>query len=647
MSIKEKNELTGLQQELKLHARLYYCEDAPEIDDAEYDRMFQRALKLQDKYPDLIDTACPTHSVGGKLKEYLDGVKHIHPMLSLGNVFTEEELRKWAVGKQSYYCDVKLDGIALSLHYRFGILDKVLTRGDGVTGEDVTHNARAIVNIPHKVSEFCFMEHVEVRGEAVMPRGAFNRLNAIAYANKIKPLVNCRNAAAGAMRGLSPSTVQERGILFYAYQDMSAMNQPWLTMMQWLVKCGFETGRNRHCDTIEEVMRFYNSVVRLRDTMSYDIDGVVIKENDPELRSKIGYRSREPLWGTAFKFPSDKQWTGLLGVRFQTGRTGTVTPVAEIEPIFVGGVTVSNVTLHNYDEMRRIDIRNNCRVLVERAGDVIPKILECEGGNDEVAFPTQCECGGTIVQPSPDVVARVCTGMSCVFQLRRRIAHFVSRGCADINGFGPKVADKLIELGHVKVPSDIYSLTTEQLTEATRSIKVTAKIMEEIELSKKITLARYIRCIDILEVGDSTANNLANHFKSMDALSKASIADLQAVDDVGEVVSLFVHNTFNTPDQREEELKLRDNFTIQALQALGSEFKDCSFCVTGSFTGISRDEIKSLIKGEGGKVSGSVSKNTMVLVAGDKAGGKLDKALALGTEIWDLDVFKDRFNIAD
>ncbi len=651
------SEAERLRREIGHHNYLYHSLDSPEISDAEFDRLFRRLRELEENYPELITPDSPTQRVGSSPLESFSQVVHEKPMLSLENAFSDEDLvdfdqrirnRLEDPGPVEYACEPKIDGVAASLLYEDGRLVRGATRGDGTTGEDITMNVRTIESVPLKLLGDGFPRRLEVRGEVYMPRSSFDRINRIALDRGEKGFANPRNAAAGSLRQLDSRLTAQRGLAMFCYgvglsegaelpgrhTEILARLRDWGFRINPLI----ETARG-----VEACIDFYNGIQRRRISLDYDIDGVVFKVNDMGLQSRLGILTRTPRWAIARKFPAEEGQTRLLDVDFQVGRTGAITPVARLEPVGIGGVTISNATLHNMDEIERLGVRIGDTVMVQRAGDVIPKITGVVGEKrpenaEIITLPGECPaCGAEILQSEGEVIARCTGGLSCSAQRKERIRHFASRLAMDIEGLGTKLVEQLVDEELVENPADLYVLTEEQLVSLERMApKSAANILAALEKSKETTLARFIYALGIHEVGEATARNLSLHFGSLDALRQADEEALQAVPDVGPVVAAKIRHFF---------LQESNNAVIDSLLEAGISWKEeeadpglqplagQTWVLTGTLSSLTRKEAKARLQALGAKVAGSVSARTSCVVAGEAAGSKLAKARDLGVPV--------------
>jgi DNA ligase (NAD+) len=649
-----------LREELRHHEYQYHVLDSPEISDAEYDAKMRELRSLEASHPELVTPDSPTQRVGGKPKEGFAKVDHSRPMLSLDNVNSEQELADWerrvraAVGSAdvSFVCELKMDGVSLALQYEPGpggaaLLKTALTRGDGVTGEDVTSNIRTIRSVPLSVSKerlhrAGLPQSFEVRGEVILPDEAFLRLNRQREEQGLPPAVNPRNAAAGTIRTLDPDIVAQRRLDFYAYfalvKGESAFPEQWQAL-EALSSAGFRVNRHRKpLHTLDELLTFVAWAEGQRHGLGYEIDGVVIKVNETALQRRLGYTGRAPRWAVAYKFTARSGITQIEDIMVQVGRTGKLTPVAVLHPVFIGGTTVSRATLHNADEIERLGVKIGDYVTVERGGDVIPKIVgvvddaQHPRGKKTFVFPSVCPvCGSEVVRDEGEADYR-CINADCPARLRESILHFASRKVMNIEGLGDALVTQLLERRLLTSVAGVYSLTEEQLLELERIGKKSAEsLLAEIENSKRLPLNRVLFALGIRFVGERTAQLLAESFGSMDALMAASIEELQAVDEVGPRVALAIHEFFAEEKNRHLVEKLRQaGLTFSAeKKRKSSQLEGMTFVLTGTMADLTREDAKARIEAAGGRVSGSVSKKTSYVVAGEEAGSKLDKAREL------------------
>ena len=652
-------QMRQLIQILAQHNHAYYVMDQPTILDSEYDQLFHQLKALEEQYPECIQPDSPINKVGAKPLAKFTSVTHVVPMLSLGNVFNQEELFAFARRAEErlpnqtiqYDVELKFDGLAISLWYEQGVLVRGVTRGDGETGEDITQNVKTIRNLPKVLStdQGEVPTLLEVRGEVLMPKAGFEKLNAENEAKGEKTFANPRNAAAGSLRQLDPNIAASRPLAFYAYGIAQCEpNHGQNTMsesLEWLQQFGFAVGE-RHfvCDSIQEVQAVYERINAERPQLSVEIDGMVIKVNSLKQQQQLGFLSREPRWATAYKFPAVAALTTVENIDWQVGRTGTLTPVARLNPVAVGGVTVSNVTLHNIGEIHRLDVRIGDTVSVYRSGDVIPKVEKVwpefrPVDAIEVELPSQCPvCESPVVMPEGEALARCSGGLYCAAQRIEAIRHFVSRKALDIEGLGDRWVESLLHLDLLKDVADIYHLHEHReklLTIEKMGEKSVQNLIDSIENSKKTTLAAFIYALGIRGVGETTARMLANTFQTLDALRVADIEALKKTPDVGDITAEWIVDFFQAPHNLEVLDRLLaagihwDAPVAPSRQPLNGE----SWVVTGTLSTMGRDEATQLLQALGARVSGSVSSKTKCVVAGEKAGSKLDKAEKLGIAV--------------
>ena len=657
-----------LQQELARLEHAYYVLDQPLVPDAEYDRLYRELLELEAQHPDWVTPDSLSQRVGGApLKEFME-IKHSVPMLSLNNAFEESELigfdRRCREGlgldRVEYACELKFDGLAISLRYENGVLVQAATRGDGASGEDVTSNIRTIRAIPLRLLGPNLPKVIEVRGEVFMHRTDFEKMNKMAAANGEKEFANPRNAAAGSLRQLDSKITAKRPLSFFAYGLGALEPSQWLPsthseLLNQYESLGLPVCRERRVvDSLEGLMTFYTEIAAKRQQLPYEIDGVVYKVNSFAEQAQLGYVSRAPRFAIAHKYPAQEEITTVLGIDVQVGRTGAITPVARLAPVLVGGVTVTNATLHNEDEVRRKDVRIGDTVVVRRAGDVIPEVvsvvLDRRPVNAQVfIMPTHCPvCESHIERLSDEAVARCSGGLFCAAQRKQALLHFAQRRAMDIEGLGDKIVDQMVDLNLVRTPADLYRLGFTALVNMERMGEKSAdNLLQSIAQSKKTTLARFIFGLGIRHVGESTAKDLAKHFGDIHALMDAQMDELLMVNDVGPVVADSILSFMSEPHNRE---------VIEQLLASGIEFQkeeriaavDLSgktFVLTGTLPTLSRDQAKELLEAAGAKVAGSVSQKTSFVVAGSEAGSKLDKANELGIPILDEAALLSMLNV--
>lgn len=653
-----------LRREIEAHNHAYYVLDAPTIPDAEYDRLYRELEALEHEHPELATPDSPTRRVGGAPMPELRPVRHAVPMLSIrtetdttiAGVFAFDSRVRNALGLGSddppvqYLGELKFDGLAISLRYENGLLVQAATRGDGETGEDVTHSVRTIRQIPLRLNGAA-PALLEVRGEIYMRRDAFERLNARQMEAGEKVFVNPRNAAAGAVRQLDPRIAAKRPLSFFAYGfgEVSGWSLPGTQGELLDALAGFGVPVCEHrvvADGPEALAAFHARIAGLRDALPYDIDGVVYKVNRFDLQRELGFVTREPRWAVAHKYPAQEELTELLGIEVQVGRTGALTPVARLRPVFVGGVTVTNATLHNEEEIQRKGLLIGDHVIVRRAGDVIPQVVasvpERRSGNEQrFEMPTSCPvCGSHVERPEGEAVARCTGGLFCPAQRKQALLHFAGRRAMDIEGLGDKLVEQLVDAGLVKTPADLYKLGLVALANLDRMAeKSAANLLAGIEKSRDTTLARFIFALGIRNVGEATAKDLARHFGSLDALMDADVERLLEVPDVGPIVAQSIAGFLAEGHNREVIEQLRAAGVRWVEGAPAAPAANCLagkvFVLTGTLPTMGRDEAKALIEANGGKVSGSVSRKTNYVVAGAEAGSKLAKAEELGVAVID------------
>lgn len=655
-----------LKTELTEHNYRYYVLDDPDIPDAEYDRLFHELKKIETDYPELLTPDSPTQRVGATPLTQFDSVAHELPMLSLDNAFSSEDMASFDkrvrdrlknVDTIEYVCEPKYDGIAVSLLYENGVLVRGATRGDGTTGEDITQNVKTIGSIPLRLRHSGHPERLEVRGEIYITKQGFEKLNQNAVEKGEKTFANPRNAAAGSLRQLDSSITASRPLTMCAYSvglvEGGTMPDNHWGMLQQLSDWGFLTSpETALASGAEQCDAFYDQLEQKRAGLPYDIDGIVYKVNNLALQERLGFVSRAPRWAIARKFPAQEEMTLLKAVEFQVGRTGAVTPVARLEPVFVGGVTVSNATLHNRDEIERLGVKIGDTVIIRRAGDVIPQVASVvlskrPSDVQDIVFPCACPvCGSPVETIEGEAVARCTGGLVCEAQRKEAIKHYASRKAMDIDGLGDKLVEQLVDAKLITSVADLYNLAQDDVAKLERMGNKSAEnLINGINASKATTLARFIYSLGIREVGEATARNLALHFGSLDALKQASAEQLQEVDDIGPVVAHFVEEFF----QQEINLQIVDQILAAGVNWEQEQAKSVSelplngktYVLTGTLESMSRSEGKERLQALGAKVSGSVSAKTDCVIAGPGAGSKLKKAQELGIEVLDEDQFVD------
>lgn len=656
---KEIEKLHSLRAQILQHNYRYYVLDEPSIPDSEYDRLMRELQSLEARYPHLITPDSPTQKVGAAPLKSFGQVQHEQPMLSLDNAMTAPEFaafyqrvleRLGSKQEVELACEPKLDGLAVSLLYEQGLLVRAATRGDGQTGEDITQNVRTIKNIPLKLLGD-FPWRIEIRGEVYMPKKGFDLYNQNALAKGEKPFANPRNAAAGSLRQLDPSITAKRPLEFCCYglgvvSEDFKMPASYSGILEKVQSFGVRINENRKVVTgLAQAQAYYEELGEKRAGLPYEIDGTVFKINSLALQQELGFVARAPRWAVAYKFPALEEMTELLGVDFQVGRTGALTPVARLKPVYVAGVTVSNATLHNMDEIERLGVRIGDTVIIRRAGDVIPQVvavvLEKRTHTQSIVLPTHCPvCASQIEKVEGEAVARCTGGLICPAQRKEAIKHFAARKAMDIEGLGDKLIEQLVDEELIQSVADLYHLNLEQLAALERMAEKSAQnILQALEKSKKTTLARFIYALGIREVGEVTAKQLARHFGFLERIQTACIEELQSVPDVGVVVATHIHHFFAEPH----------NLTVIAeLQKVGVHWPENEVhstqdlplsgqtaVITGTLveSGMSRDDAKAKLEALGCKVAGSVSAKTDFVVAGEKAGSKLDKAQELNIKV--------------
>ncbi|MAO14881.1 NAD-dependent DNA ligase LigA [Marinobacter sp.] len=649
-----------LRAALDDHNYYYYVLDDPRIPDAEYDRLFRELQTLEADYPELATDNSPTRRVGSAAETSFEEITHRLPMLSLDNAFSDDELRDFdrrvrdrlaTEDPVEYVCEPKLDGLAVSLHYEQGVLTRAATRGDGYTGEDITANIRTIPSVPLTLRGDDYPDLVEVRGEVYMPKAGFEQLNRRLAEQGEKTFVNPRNAAAGSLRQKKSTVTAKRPLELCAYSmavtDESLLPETHWESLQRVRGWGFRINPEmRKAKGVEACLEAYQELMAKRDTLPYEIDGIVFKVNRLDLQQQLGFVSRAPRWAIAHKFPAQEELTVIEDVEFQVGRTGAVTPVARLKPVFVGGVTVSNATLHNMDEIRRLDVHIGDTVFIRRAGDVIPQVVKVvpekrPKGAAEVVMPSQCPvCDSDIVQIEGEAVARCSGGLYCPAQRKEAIRHYASRKAMDIEGLGDRLIEVLVDEGMVNTVADLYRLTKFQLSSLDRmGDKSAGNLVAAIDRARKPVLWRFLYALGIREVGEATAKSLASHFGTLEAISAADDEALQAVPDVGPIVAGHIRSFFDQPHNQETLQALKDTgVSWQEEQVVPAEAKPLAgetWVLTGTLSQMTRDQAKEKLEKLGAKVAGSVSKKTACVVAGESAGSKLTKAEQLGVPVLD------------
>lgn len=653
------NRVQALRQAINEHNYRYYVLDDPQVPDAEYDRLFRELQDLEAEHPELVTEDSPTRRVGANAETSFEEVVHRIPMLSLDNAFSDEELQDFDRRVRDrlkteelieYVCEPKLDGLAVSLHYEQGVLTRAATRGDGYAGEDITANIRTIPSVPLKLRGDQVPDLVEVRGEVYMPKAGFEALNQSLTNKGEKAFVNPRNAAAGSLRQKKPSVTARRPLEMCAYSaavtdDALLPTTHWDTLQQ-VREWGFRINPEmRKAQGVEACLQAYQTLMAKRPELPYEIDGIVFKVNSLELQRTLGFVSRAPRWAIAHKFPAQEELTVIEDVEFQVGRTGAVTPVARLKPVFVGGVTVSNATLHNMDEIQRLDARIGDTVFIRRAGDVIPQIVKVvtekrPPNARKVQLPATCPvCDSDVIQIEGEAVARCSGGLFCPAQRKEAIRHYASRKALDIEGLGDKWIDILVDRDMVKTVADLYRLTKADLTGLERmGEKSASNLLGAIDKARHPVLWRFVYALGIREVGEATAKALASYFGTLEAMAEADEETLQQVPDVGPIVAGHIRSFFDQPHNQEILEALRSagvQWQTEEITAQARPLQGETWVLTGTLSAMTRDEAKAQLEQLGAKVAGSVSRKTTCVVAGEAAGSKLTKAEALGVRVLD------------
>jgi DNA ligase (NAD+) len=656
-----EREIQALRDELRRHEELYYVHANPEISDAEYDALLVRLQQLETEHPELVTPDSPTQRVGGRPAEGFSEYVHRHPMLSLDNSYNIDDLRAFdercqrlSDGRKfEYVAELKIDGLSISLHYAGGLLVRGVTRGDGRVGEDVTQNTRTIRTIPLrlKVVDKKPAAEIEVRGEAYLSRSVFEKINAEREEEGQARFANPRNAAAGTIRQLDPKIVAARRLDMFAYDVIAGERKPFAThwdALNWLESAGFRVNENRAlCSSIDEVIEFCNRMELKRDELGYEIDGVVVKVNSTALQEEFGATTKAPRWAIAYKYPARQATTQVLSIVVQVGRTGALTPVANLEPVQLAGTTVARATLHNEDEIRRLDVREGDWVLIEKSGEIIPKVLKViesrrTGNEKRYRMPKKCPvCNGVISRPEGEVVSR-CVAADCPAQLKARLLHFASRRAMKIEGLGEQLVEQLVEKKMMADVGDLYHLKQEEVAALERMAEKSASnLMAQIEASKERDLPQLIYGLGIRHVGERTAGILARHFRSLERLGKATTEEIDDIHEIGMTVAQSVRDWFDDAGNAYlcERLRSAGVRTEMEGGAEGAEqdeaFAGKQFVLTGKLESLTRDEARAMIEARGGRVTSTVSKKTDYVVAGEDAGSKLDKAQALGLRVLD------------
>ena len=652
-----KDRLKNLKKTIQEHDHAYYLLDDPLISDHEYDSLFQELKKIESENPHLITPDSPTQRVGGRPLDEFKQITHKKPMLSLGNAFGNDELNAFYkrvtetldITDIEFSAELKFDGLAISLFYEEGVLKYAATRGDGLVGEDVTHNIKTMKVIPLRLRSDNPPKILELRGEVLMNKEDFLELNEQQKKQDLKVFANPRNAAAGSLRQLDPAVTAKRKLQFFAYGlgevDTSVHFDYHSQMIDFIESLGVPV--SKYSEIVQnniEMEAYFQKILGQRNALPFDIDGIVFKVNSIKSQNNLGFVSKAPRWAIAYKFPAEEAETIVNDITVQVGRTGAITPVARLKPVFVSGVTVTNATLHNEDEMNRKDIRIGDSVIVRRAGDVVPEVVRVileKRPNHAIKFtmPKQCPICGSDIERIDGEAAQRCTGQyKCNAQIKQGISHFISRKAMNIDGLGEKIVDQLFEQGMLKNIADIYKLDFAVIENMDRFGKKSVEnLKESIEISKKTTLGKFIYALGIRNVGEATSKELAAHFRSLDNLFNATVEDYLMVNDIGPVVAESLVKYFhNANNQQIINSIIASGIswpTLKEINAINSKLNNQTFVVTGTLNSYSRDEIKDLIEANGGKVSGSVSKKTSYVIVGDNPGSKADKANELGVPI--------------
>lgn len=663
MSEEVKQQIKQISETLRRHAHAYYVLDCPTIPDSEYDRLYQQLIELEQDHPEFIENDSPTQRVGAKVEGGFETVKHQKPMLSLNNVFDEPSFHQFSdridarIG-EAYVCEPKFDGLAISLIYRYGVLETAATRGDGQSGENITSNIKTIAAIPLRLIGVDEVPLIEIRGEVYMPKAGFDALNNKLAQDKEKTFANPRNAAAGSLRQLDPAITQSRPLSIFCYSFGVCKGYELATthfeQLMQIKQLGLPVSNLiQVVKGASKVQSYYDDMLEKRDGLPFDIDGVVIKVNDMGLQSALGFIARAPRWAIAYKLPAQEELSRVLAVDFQVGRTGAITPVARLEPTFVGGVTVSNATLHNMDEVQRKDIQISDVVIIRRAGDVIPEVvsvvLDKRENTNQIEMPAQCpECGSDVQRIEGEAVSRCTGGLLCKAQLVQSIAHFVSRKAMNIDGLGIKIIERLVEEKLITSLDGLYQLHEAELSAMDRMGQKSAQnLLKSIEQSKKVSLAKFLYALGIRDVGEATARNVAQHFGELAQIFETKEESLLEIDDVGPVVAKHLIHFFKNSDNRkviERLLEAGIELEVASVMAVSKTnfFADKRIVITGTLMDMSRDQAKERLLSVGAKVSSSISKKTDFLLAGANAGSKLEKAEKLGVTVLNEQAFLEK-----
>ncbi|HEY0457691.1 MAG TPA: NAD-dependent DNA ligase LigA [Pyrinomonadaceae bacterium] len=657
-----KAEIETLRAEINRHNELYYQKNAPEIADFEFDKLLERLKTLEAENPELVTPDSPTQRVGGRAEGFKP-FAHRVPLMSLDNSYDlndlrafDERCRKLADGREfDYVAELKIDGLSVALHYENGVLTAGATRGDGTVGDDVFSNVKTIRTIPLRLKGD-FPDHTEVRGEVFMARSVFEKINAELEMQGEKTYANPRNFASGTLRQLDASVVASRKLDMFPYDLLSGAQKMFGThweIFEWLEAKGFRTNPKRClCKNIDELIEFIDKMQAERDSLDYDIDGVVVKVNQTSLQAEFGATTKAPRWAIAYKYPAMQATTQLEEIKIQVGRTGSLTPVAYLKPVLLAGTTVARASLHNEDEIKRLDLKLGDWVLIEKSGEIIPQVLQViksrrNGTEIDYEFPKNCPvCGSEAVRPAGEAVTR-CTNPDCPAKIKARISYFAARKAMDIEGLGDVLVEKLVDLGFVKDVADLYFLEKDTIANLERMAEKSAtNLMNQIEASKTRGLQRLLYGIDIRHVGERYAKILANHYRSIDRLASASVEELDAIHEIGETVAVSVFNFFENPRNQNLILRLKNAGVKMEVDAASTanfdeRFVGKTFVLTGKLEQFTRDDAARLIEQRGGRVASSVSKKTDYVVAGADAGSKLTKAESLGVKVLSEEEFRE------
>lgn len=661
MPSKIKKEIEKLRAEIERHNDLYYQQNAPEISDFEFDQLLEKLKELETKYPEYITPDSPTQRVGGRA-ESLQPFVHNVPLMSLDNSYDLDELRAFvercerlADGKEvDYVAELKIDGLSVSIHYDGGVMTAAATRGDGLTGDEVTQNVKTIRSVPLRLKSHKD-GHSEVRGEVFLSRSQFEKINAELEMQGEKTFANPRNCASGTLRMLDSTIVAARRLDMFPYDVLTGTQKMFATHwenFEWLKRNGFNVNPHRKlCADFDELAGFVGEMETVRDKLDYEIDGVVVKVNSTQLQQEFGATTKAPRWAIAYKYPARQGTTKLLDIQVQVGRTGALTPVAHLEPVLLAGTTVARASLHNEDEIKRLDIKLGDTVLIEKSGEIIPQVLSVvaskrDGSEREYEFPTKCPvCGFDALRPEGEAVRR-CVNPDCPAKIKARVQYFASRKAMDIEGLGDVLVETLVDGGMVKDVADIYKLTVSDIANLERKAEKSAtKLIDQIESSKARGLQRLLYGIDIRHVGERYAKILARHFRSIDKLAEASVEELLAIHEIGPTVAVSVYEWFRNPLHIELIERLKEAGIGLETEGGGEvkhdeRFSGKTFVLTGTLENYTRDEASKLIEDRGGRVSSSVSKKTDYVLAGSEAGSKLAKAESLGIPVLDEAAFR-------